>query len=165
MGGVWETLSFILLTLGTRDQQNSGYSTSHQLLFLLAPLWINAFVYMTFARLVYYYLPQKRVFKIQASHLARIFVLADIISFIVQGAGGVMASPSASAGVIDTGIKLYMGGMGLQEFFIVTFTVMMVRFQHQATELDKVGGISRPTSWRMITYTLYAVLTAITVSE
>lgn len=165
MGGIWETISFAVHALGAHDQQNVGYSTAHQLLFLLAPLWINAFVYMTFARTVYFFLPEQRVLGIRASSLAKYFVIADVVSFIVQGVGGIMASPTASESVIKTGINIYMGGMGLQEFFILLFTFMMVRFQLRATELDQAGAITRTTSWRGLVYTLYGVLTAITVSE
>lgn len=165
MGGLWETISFAVHAVGARDQQNIGYSTSHQLLFLLAPLWINAFVYMTFARMVYFFLPEQRIARIRASSLARYFVLADIVSFIVQGIGGIMASPTASETIIKTGINIYMSGMGVQEFFILFFTVLMVRFQLRATELEQAEGITRPRPWRGLTYTLYGVLTAITVSQ
>ncbi len=40
-----ETVAFILgVRLGCHDQQNSNYAIGHTLLFLLAPLWITAFV-------------------------------------------------------------------------------------------------------------------------
>lgn len=165
MAGLWETISFAVHALGARDQQNIGYATSHQLLFLLAPLWINAFVYMTLARMVYFFVPEQRVFGVRASSLAKYFVIADIVSFIVQGAGGIMASPTASDVVIKTGINIYMGGMGLQEFFVLLFTFLMVRFQLRVAELDQAGLNTRRPSWRGLTYALYGVLTAITVSN
>lgn len=38
MGALWETVSFITRSLGSRNQQNLGYATVSQLLLLLAPL-------------------------------------------------------------------------------------------------------------------------------
>ncbi|CAJ2500775.1 Uu.00g036280.m01.CDS01 [Anthostomella pinea] len=87
MGAAWETIAFILHSLGARDQQQVGYATGWQILFLLAPLWINAFVYMTFARLAWITLPNQRLAGVKPPSLAKYFVWADIVTFIVQAVG------------------------------------------------------------------------------
>jgi hypothetical protein len=51
MGVAWELIAFVTRALGAHDQQNIGYATVSSIFFLLAPLWINAFVYMTVGRL------------------------------------------------------------------------------------------------------------------
>ncbi|CAN9105835.1 unnamed protein product [Alternaria alternata] len=71
MGTIWELTSFILRTLGTRNQQDEAYATASTLLFLLAPLWINAFVYMTAGRLVYFLHPKQRLWGIEAVMMGR----------------------------------------------------------------------------------------------
>ncbi|KAK7732986.1 hypothetical protein SLS57_000930 [Botryosphaeria dothidea] len=149
--------------LGSHDQQNIGYATAHQLLYLLAPLWINAFAYMTFARMVHYFLPEKTVWRIKGVSLAKYFVWADIVAFLVQAVGGLMASPSASADIIKTGINVYMGGMGLQEAFILCFIGLMIVFQRQAQKLDACGLTHRQYSWRPLLFALYGALVAVTV--
>lgn len=50
---------------------------------LLAPLWINAFVYMILGRLVNMFLVDKRLVRVKASRIGVVFVLADI-RFVVQ---------------------------------------------------------------------------------
>jgi hypothetical protein len=160
MGSLWETLAFTLHSVGARDQQNIGYATAWQLLFLLAPLWINAFVYMTFARMVLYWHPEGKIAGLKASVIARWFVLADVLSFIVQGAGGLMATPSASADVIRIGLNIYLGGLGLQEFFVLLFFGLMVLFQRQCGRRTAFDG--KP-SWKPLLFALYAVLICITV--
>jgi RTA1 like protein len=164
MGALWETLAFVTGALGAHNQQNVGFATAHSLLFLLAPLWINAFVYMTFSRLVYYILPEQKVGGIKASKLAKFFVWFDILSFIVQAAGGVMVSPGADANVIKIGIDVYMAGIGLQEAFILFFMFLMIRFHRRAITLEREGlVINRERRWRSLLFALYAVLLAITV--
>lgn len=164
MGALWETLAFITGALGAHNQQNVGYATAHSLLFLLAPLWINAFVYMTFSRLVYYILPEQKVGGIQALKLAKYFVWFDILSFIVQAVGGVMVSPGSDAKVIQIGIDVYMAGIGLQEAFILFFTFLMVRFHRRAIGLEREGIVmNRERKWRFLLFALYTVLLAITV--
>ena len=161
MGAVWETLAFIIHSIGSKDQQQVAYATTWQLLFLLAPLWINAFAYMTFARMVLYWHPEGKVLGFRAAVIARWFVLADIFSFIVQAAGGIMASPEASATIIQTGLNIYLGGMGLQQLFIVFFLGLMVAFQRRCARHESFGA---KRSWKPLLFGLYGVLVCITVS-
>ncbi|PSK54048.1 Protein RTM1 [Elsinoe australis] len=163
MGATWEFVSFAAHAAGAHDQQNIGLATSHQILFLLAPLWINASVYMTFARMVHYFLPDKKIWRIRGVSLAKYFVWADIVAFIVQAVGGIMVSPGSSPEIIKTGINIYMGGIGLQEAFILCFIGLMVHFHRSALHLERVCIPVRDHSWRPILYALYAVLVAITV--
>lgn len=168
MGATWETISFAMHTLGSRNQQNAGFATSWQLLFLLAPLWINAFVYMTFARMVYYFLPEKRVWAIKSQSLSKYFVWADVATFIVQAAGGIMASPGADPKVIKIGLNVYLAGMGIQLFFIVVFVWLMMLFHKQAWMLDANVSSSfnaEKQSWKPLLFALYAALVFIFVSQ
>lgn len=173
MGALWETLAFIIHTLGTKDQQVIGYSIAWTLLFLLAPLWINAYAYMTFARMVQFWHPEQRVF-LRARTIARWFVLADVVSFIIQAAGGVMASPGGDPEQIKRGLDIYTGGTALQQFFIFIFIGLMVVFQRRCSQADMSAGYSVVTmeasstpvkkSWKPLLYALYGALLFITVS-
>ncbi|KAL1892352.1 hypothetical protein Sste5346_007090 [Sporothrix stenoceras] len=162
MAGIWETVAFVLHALGAHDQQNSGYATAYTILFLLAPLWINGFVYMTFARTVYCYEPNHTVWKVKAVGMSKYFVWADVATFIVQAIGGVMAVPTASANVVKTGIDIYMAGLGCQEFFILIFIGLMIVFHRDCLRLEREGALERHPSilrgWRGMLYTLYVVL-------
>ncbi|KAJ4286384.1 hypothetical protein N0V88_008051, partial [Collariella sp. IMI 366227] len=129
MGGVWETLAFVIHALGARDQQQLAYATVWNVLFLPAPLWINAFVYMTFARMVFYWHPEGKVAGLRATAIARWFVVGDIFSFVAQIAGVCMATCHRGSKIVDIGLKVYLAGMGVQELFIVIFVGLMIAFQ------------------------------------
>jgi hypothetical protein len=77
---------------------------------------------MTLGRLIHFFHPQKRTFGVKAISIAKYFVWADIMSFIVQGTGGSMLNPENSVDAQKIGLKMYMGGVGLQEGFIVSGT-------------------------------------------
>ncbi len=162
MGAVWETVAFIFHSVGSRDQQQIAYATAWQLLFLLAPLWINAFAYMTFARMVLYWHPEGKVVGFRAAVIARWFVLADIFSFIVQATGGIMASPDAGTAIIKIGLNIYLGGMGLQQLFIFIFLGLMIAFQRRCAQHESFD-VKR--SWKPLLFGLYGVLVCITVSH
>ena len=165
MGSLWETLGFIIHSLGAKDQQQIGYATAWNILFLLAPLWVNAFAYMTFARMVHYWHPEGKIAGVRAKRIALWFVLADIICFIIQGVGGIMASPGASPDTIKIGLNIYLAGMGMQQFFIVVFLGLMVMFQMRCNRVIAEGNLAhegkRP--WKPLLFALYGVLVCITV--
>jgi hypothetical protein len=57
---------------------------------------------------------------LKASSIAKYFVWADIASFLVQAAGGMLLNPGTDADVQKIGLKVYMAGVGVQEGFILS---------------------------------------------
>ncbi|RPB00483.1 hypothetical protein L873DRAFT_1834998 [Choiromyces venosus 120613-1] len=151
MAGLWETIAFIARALGSHNQQSLAYVLCAQLFLLLSPLWINAFAYMTLGRMVLFYCPTKCLVRIPAARLAKIFVLLDIGSFLIQATGGLMISPDASDKTVKLGIHIYMGGIGAQELFILLFLGMLIQFRRERK------------GWLALTVSLYLVLVLITV--
>ena len=167
MGAAWETAGYIFRTLSVEHQLNESYGTAQQLLILLAPLWINAFVYMTLGRAIHFYLSPDKIFGIKARKLTLMFVLFDITAFVIQAVGGVMTTPSASLSTQRTGLHVYMGGVGLQLFFNVVFLLLGVRFQfilsrQSPQDVDMTdSGKSLVSAKRLLLYPLYSVLVLI----
>ncbi|KDQ57165.1 hypothetical protein JAAARDRAFT_58630 [Jaapia argillacea MUCL 33604] len=160
MAGIWETGGFVTRVLSTFNQSQIVFVFPSQILILLAPLWINAFDYVLLGRMVHYFLPQQSIAGIRARRLATLFVLLDITALLVQGGGGSMLNNTDSKLVL-LGLHIYMGGIGLQEFFILTFVILAIRFQKKATIAGDV--LARPTDWRQLLYVLYATLGLITI--
>lgn len=79
MGAIWETLSFVIRCISIENPTSQGAYDPSFILFLLAPLWINAFDYMLLGRMVYHYLPNKRLFGIRAERMAMCFVGLDLL--------------------------------------------------------------------------------------
>ncbi|KAL2216976.1 putative RTA1 domain protein [Thermoascus aurantiacus ATCC 26904] len=134
MGALWELLGYVFRALLTRHQNVVGYSVGNQLLVLLAPLWINAFIYMIVGRLLHFFFSPgtktartARLAGVSARRFGLLFVLLDIVAFIVQASGAVMLSGNdVSQHTIELGIHIYMGGIGLQQFFILCFVALTV---------------------------------------
>ncbi|KAH8898861.1 hypothetical protein GQ53DRAFT_612491, partial [Thozetella sp. PMI_491] len=147
MGALWETCCFALRTLGAHDQQNLDYVIFSTLLFLLAPLWINAFIYMVVARLTHFLVPERRLLRIQASWLAKLFVLADVVSFGIQAAGGSMLADSDGPNKVSTGQHIYMAGIGVQLVFVLVFISFGVAFVGQLAVLSRDDLVERRGKW------------------
>lgn len=145
MGAIWETLSFIIRNLSIQNPTSQGIYTPSFILFLLAPLWINAFDYMLLGRMVYHFLPNQKLFGIRAQRMAVYFVVLDILSFIIQLGGGLL-TVSKNFNTQNNGLHIYTAGVALQEFFILCFVFLVFTFQKRfAREADpsKAGGAKR----------------------
>jgi RTA1 like protein len=151
MGSFWECGGYVFRSLGVTAQKNEGWATTQSLLILLAPLWINAYVYMLLGRMVHFFLNKRKVYGIKAKHFTWIFVSLDVVSFLVQATGGLMANQQSAPDVEKNGVNIYMGGIGLQEFIILIFVSIAIRFQKKLAEqerhnLDAGEGISMTES-------------------
>ncbi|KAI1070073.1 hypothetical protein LB507_008138 [Fusarium sp. FIESC RH6] len=158
MGAAWETIAFAFKTLGSRDQQNITYLTLGQILFLLSPLWINAFVYMAVARMVYFRMPGQKLLGIKAIRMTLLFVWLDVILFLVQGSGGVLLSNTdTDSNIVDIGMKIYMAGVALQLVVVLVFTGITVFFYFKLRQLE--GRSMGRMKW--LIWTMVVVLTLI----
>lgn len=165
MGAVWESGGYIVRILSVEHQLNSTFATVQQLLILLSPLWINAFVYMTLGRMIHFFLPDDKVLGLKAKRITLLFVLCDIASFVVQATGGVMTTPSESVSAQKLGLHIYMGGVGLQLLFIGIFFALCIRFQLKISRQEyssykgvHMTDIKSPVQARRLLFLLYLVL-------
>ncbi|KAI1014986.1 hypothetical protein LB503_003750 [Fusarium chuoi] len=161
MGAAWETIGFAFKTLGSRDQQNTTYVILGQLFFLLAPLWVNAFVYMAVARMVYFRMPDRKLLGIKAIRMTLVFVWFDIILFLVQGAGGSMLSNNEDVNVIRIGQKVYMAGVGLQLAVILIFIGITAHFYFKLRQLE--GRSMGRMKWLILTMLTVLILIVIRI--
>ena len=141
MGALWETGGYVARLLSIEHQLESGVFTAQLLLILLAPLWINAYIYMLLGRMIHFFMPkgEDRVFKIRARAITRMFVLFDITAFIVQAIGGTMTGPGSSDSVQKTGLNVYTGGVGLQLAFLAVFVALTIGFQRKIRDLKRAS--------------------------
>ncbi|KAK1486133.1 RTA1 domain-containing protein [Colletotrichum abscissum] len=162
MASIWETLAFIFRAASSKNQQSNGIYLVFQIFILLAPIWVNAFAYMTLGRMIYFFHPSRSLLRIPAATFAAIFVALDIISFAVQLTGGSMAGPTAPPAEQMKAIHIYMGGIGLQEFFILIFVALALKFQVEMQSLDKLSR-KQSRSWKPLLWALYFSLGMISV--
>lgn len=136
MAAIWETGGYTLRIFSVRDQLSATIFTIQQLLIILAPLWINAFVYMVLGRMVHFFLASDRVFGLRARRITLIFVLFDITAFLIQATGGMMLNSSYPESTQRIGMHTYMSGVGVQILFISIFLTLAVQFHRLVRKED-----------------------------
>jgi hypothetical protein len=117
---------------------------------------------MVLGRMIYFFLPTRSIFSIPASTFAFAFVSLDFVSFVVQLVGGSLAGPTSPTAQIMKGIQIYMGGIGLQQFFVMVFLGLAAKFQTEMLALNRKG--QGKLGGKRLLFTLYASLGFITVS-
>lgn len=120
MSGVWQVFTYIFRTASIKAPDSFGMYAAWFVLILVAPLWTNAFTYMVFGRLVWNETADRKVWGLKAVWFGAVFVVLDIIAFIIQVYGAAQASSqNANPDVILTGLHVYMAGVGIQLLFIL----------------------------------------------
>ncbi|TVY31867.1 hypothetical protein LSUB1_G008679 [Lachnellula subtilissima] len=141
MGTIWEMASFVLRAISTRKQQDQNFYTPYGP--LLSPIPKSV--------------PRPR------ARFSVYFVWFDVLSFLVQLVGAlVLSNTDATAKTIQLGIHIYMGGMGLQLFFIMIFTSLAIAFHREMRQMDKSGVVLKQ-GWTKMIYALYASLGLIAI--
>lgn len=161
MSGVLQITTFVFRTLSIYNPKNETFYAIWFVLILVAPLWTNAFVYMVMGRMVYNFIPNRRIAKIKAHRFGLYFVMLDIVAFLVQVYGAASASGTdLKTKQILLGIHIYMGGVGFQQFWIIVFMMLAYFFHRELLRQSKTDEVRK--AFNML-YVIYAVLILITV--
>lgn len=116
---------------------------------------------MVMGRMVYNFTTKGSVFGIRAWYFGLIFVLLDIVAFLVQAFGAIMASGEGKkVSTVLMGLHIYMGGIGFQQFCIFLFLGLAGRFHMRLREQPPTP--ERRTALRLL-YVEYAAVFLITV--
>lgn len=106
---------------------------------------------MTVARMVYFGLPDKKIWKIRAIKLTVLFVWLDIVCFLIQAGGGGMLSNNDDPNITQIGMKVYTAGISVQLAFVVIFAIMTVDFYRLVHQIrDGILGRLRYLIWAML---------------
>ncbi|KAF6805741.1 rta1 domain protein [Colletotrichum sojae] len=164
MGCTWETVAFVLRYFGSMNGNVPAYYIVSSILFNLAPLWVNAFVYMVAARLIYLEQPEQRVWSISGKKLAKLFVALDIICFLAQGGGTSLMSQAGGSGddsKIKLGQGIYIFGCVAQLCFMAIFAVLLLTLRRNGKRSGQGWGYTRPIL--LLELVIYIVLVLISI--
>ncbi|RYP06128.1 hypothetical protein DL764_003350 [Monosporascus ibericus] len=160
MASLWETVAYLFRTVSSRHQNIAGIYTVYRVFILVSPLWVNAFVYVLFKRMVHYFAPSRKVLSIPAFTFGVGFMFLHITASVVQLVGASMGSPLALPEERAHGMNVYMAGMGLQLALTVVVIAFALKFHFDTHRLEAGGGGSFSTTWRSSWLSLLIVMYA-----
>ncbi|KAK6364133.1 hypothetical protein LTS17_012486 [Exophiala oligosperma] len=159
IGGYFEWVGYIGRALSSHQTPNwtLGPFILQTLLILIAPALFAASMYMELGRIIR--LTDGAVHSvIKLRWLTKIFVMGDVLSFLMQASGGGLMSSGDSSSV-KTGENIIVGGLAVQILFFGFFIVvsMIFNIRINKTPTSKILGGGRAASvWKKHLYTLYS---------
>lgn len=96
------------------------------ILLTIAPAFISAGIYVTLKKLVITFGTQYS--RLPPNAYAYIFVSSDIVSIILQGAGGSISAVATKKSFLDAGVDTMIAGLVSQVFTLTVFAVLCADF-------------------------------------
>ncbi|CCF35150.1 hypothetical protein CH063_07000 [Colletotrichum higginsianum] len=160
IGCILELVGYLARFLSSSSPTNMAFFMIQTLCLLVAPALFAASIYMVLGRLVLY-LRCESLSPIRPSRLTKIFVVGDVLSFLVQIMGaGLLASSSS----MNTGKTVILLGLAVQIIFFALFVSATAVFHKRllkqvppvVLEEEAYEGLKRFYSgWRGVLTVLY----------
>lgn len=131
------------------------------LLILLAPIFFAASVYMYLGRIIHAVGGEKHCI-VPARFLIKIFVIADVVCFLIQVGGGGVLSNAKTASTVKLGENMILGGLILQIMIFGFFVVVTTYFQARMRG-DAFAQSVTDLPWQRLLAGLYGVSALIIV--
>ncbi|KAI2788401.1 Protein RTM1 [Penicillium oxalicum] len=156
IGLLFECAGYIARIFSHFDTKALGPYIVQTMLILVAPPLFAASIYMTLGRVIVA-LQCQQFSLVSVRYLTKIFVVGDVISFLLQcGGGGYMAAGSISA--MNTGANIVIGGLVIQllffGFFVIVSAVFHWRVKRNSRDISHARELDK--KWESIMWALYA---------
>ncbi|KAL3427231.1 RTA1 domain protein [Phlyctema vagabunda] len=154
IGGHMQWIGYIGRAMGSQETPDwtLGPYILQTLLLLIAPALYAASIYMVLGRIILLVDGESRSL-IKKKWLTKIFVAGDVLSFMMQSAGGGIMSGGASS--MKTGEKIVIGGLFVQILFFGVFIVVAIKFDRSITRDPTAQSQSKHIPWKKHLTTLY----------
>mmetsp|Transcript_467 Transcript_467/g.536 ORF Transcript_467/g.536 Transcript_467/m.536 type:complete len:314 (-) Transcript_467:112-1053(-) len=159
LGGIFEVVGYIGRLVSSHDTTVLGPFIIQSTLLLVAPALYAATLYMSLGRLIERMECQKYSI-VSLKYLTKIFVLGDVISFLMQAGGaGIMAQSKLSSSKV--GQNVIIGGLIVQIIFFGMFIVAELIFHYRVLKSpNECAMITRniPSKFKNWNYVLITLL-------
>ncbi|KAK7428076.1 hypothetical protein QQZ08_005508 [Neonectria magnoliae] len=124
-------------------------------LLLLAPTLFAASIYMVLGRIIGM-VEAGHLSIVRVNWLTKIFVLGDVLSFLVQAAGGVIVANADSKDDLDKGQNIVLVGLAIQIIFFGVFIAIISFFHFRIVRHPTTASLETSLPWKRYIFVLYA---------
>lgn len=112
--------------------------SSYLITLTIAPVFMTAAIYLTLSRTII--LSDEQLSRLKPRTIAIVFMSSDIISLVLQAAGGGIAdtAPDDDPDLAQMGIDIMVAGLVLQCVSLMAFLAIMIDFLHRCTNKGKI---------------------------
>ena len=150
-----ETIGYIGRVLSHYDPEGLGPFIMQSLLILLGPALYAASIYMTLGRIIRA-VGAESLAVVPAAWQTRLFVLGDVLSFLLQMVGGGIQA-AGTLELLHAGEKIITVGLFVQIAFFGLFTVTSVVVNRRLRKHPTEKVVRNNIPWQRMLYMLYIV--------
>ncbi|CAF1102122.1 unnamed protein product [Adineta steineri] len=147
--GIMEVVGFACRIASRQSPNNVSLYSAQYAFLVLAPIFLAASVYITLGRIIRFV---GHPSLISAKKIAIIFVVCDIISFIVQAIGAAVLLNRSNTTNLTIGKDILLAGLIIQIVTFAFFTICAVHYDVVVYKSGQHGG-----RWRWSMRALYVV--------
>lgn len=127
LGFLVELIGFIARVLSVGDNRNDNYYLAQYVTLTIAPAFFMAGIYVLFGQMIVIH--GRQYSKLKPMWYTYFFVTTDIISLIIQGTGGGIASGASNDNLsLDSGTWIMFGGVVFQVAAMTVFWYFWIDF-------------------------------------
>ncbi|KAL7783448.1 RTA1 like domain-containing protein [Trichoderma ceciliae] len=153
IGGIFEFIGYVGRIMAYDETGELSPYILQSIFLLLAPILFAASLYMTLGRVVVA-ISGAQYSLISPRWLIRIFVTADILSFMIQGGGAGILVQGGSASKAQTGQRIIVGGLVFQLVAFAVFCLNTLLFHLRYRKHGRTDSV-RHIPWQGILVMLY----------
>lgn len=131
-------------------------------LLLLGPSLLAASIYMVLGRMIRI-IGAEELSPIRVNWLTKIFVIGDVLSFLMQSSGGGMLASATTTDSINLGNNIIKVGLAVQILFFAFFMIVTVIFHLRIHRNPVPTSKSVGVPWMRQLYVLYVASTLILI--
>jgi len=146
IGAVVMGVGFFVRIVNVSNQNSLGLYIIQQLMIVLSPAAFLAFNYILFGMFIARCVGPEHSL-IPAEKFGRVFVVSDVVTFLVQAGGGAL-EVSHNAATANTGAQIFLVGLVLQAVSYVIF-LSMALWAHLSIRKSKLST-GREEWWKII---------------
>ncbi|KAH8812684.1 RTA1 like protein [Xylogone sp. PMI_703] len=163
IGGYFESVGYIFRAITCNQTPNWEIGTyiAQFLLPLIAPALFAASIYMELGKIIVILHGEKYAI-IRVKWLTKVFVTGDIISFLVQAAGGGIMGNKTTSGY-TTGSHVVVTGLAIQLIFFGFFVISSAVFHSRILRTPTPRSLDKGIQWQTHIYALYMASTLILI--
>jgi hypothetical protein len=158
IGGLFQVFGYIVrcLSISQKPDYEKNPFIIQQILILLSPALYAASIYMILGRIILL-VHAESYSLIRRSWLTKIFVSGDILSMVVQGAGGGFMAAADTLDKQQAGGNIIVGGLFIQLAIFGLFITVTALFHHRILREPTPQSMRLAVPWRRYILVLYAV--------
>lgn len=108
----------------------------------IAPVFFTAAIYLSLARLIPIHDPSNTYSRLKPITYTYCFLTADIISLVLQAAGGAIAATSDTTAGTNNGVNIMIAGLGFQVASLVVFSALCAELVYRVSRANRLGKFS-----------------------